>query len=61
MWKEKSTEAVLTFLKSTRVGCIGARRIPPEEQVEDEVEVGEGAEVQVLEEGEEGGPGPPGG
>ena len=31
LWKEKPTEAVLAFLGSTRVGCISARRTPPEE------------------------------
>ena len=30
LWKEKSTEAVLVFLKSTRVGCISTRRKLPE-------------------------------
>ena len=65
LWKEKSTEAVLTFLKSTRVGCINTKRVPPEEHVEDQAE-NEKEEVQGMEsreeeEGEEGGPGPPGG
>ena len=39
-------EAVLEFLRTTRVGCSGVERVPPEE------EEGEGSE------GEEGGPGP---
>jgi hypothetical protein len=37
----------LEFLRTTRVGCIGTERVPPEE------EEGEDSE------GEEGGPGPP--
>ena len=49
LWKEKSTEAVLAFLGSTRVGYISARRTPPEEV--------DGADLGG--EGEEGGPGPP--
>ena len=49
LWKEKSTKAVLAFLGSTRVGCISARRTPPEEV--------DGADLG--DEGEEGGPGPP--
>ena len=49
LWKEKSTEAVLVFLGSTRVGCINARRTPPEEV--------DGADWG--DEREEGGPGPP--
>ena len=49
LWVEKSTEAVLAFLGSTRVGCISARRTPPEEV--------DGADRG--DEGEEGGPGPP--
>ena len=48
-WKEKSTEAVLAFLGSTRAGCISARRVAPE----DADGSGRGNE------GEEGGPGPP--
>ena len=31
LWKEKSTEEVLAFLGSTRVGCISARRTPQED------------------------------
>ena len=34
LWKEKSTEAVLVFLRSTRVGCISTRRELPEERDE---------------------------
>ena len=52
---------MLTFLKTTRVGCISSRRVPPEEQVDKEVQDDEGSEGRVAEEGEEGGPGPPGG
>ena len=48
LWK-KSTEAVLAFLGSTKVGCISARRVAPEEVS------GAGS----GDEGEEGGPGPP--
>ena len=51
LWKEKSTEAVLTFLKSTRVGCISTRRVPPEEQAKDEKEDAEATEGRVVEEG----------
>ena len=49
LWRENSTEAVLMFLRSTRVGCI---RKLPEGREECEV-TGSGDEV------EEGGPGPP--
>ena len=31
LWGEKATEAMLLFLKDTRVGCITARRINPED------------------------------
>ena len=61
LWKEKSTEEVLTFLKSTRVGCISTRQVPPEELAKDEEEDAEVAEGREGEEGEEGGPGPPAG
>ena len=54
LWKEKSTEAVLVFLK-TRVGCVSTRRKLPEEGKES---LYEEAGVGVAE--EEGGPGPPG-
>ena len=47
--KGKSTEVVLAFLGGTRVGCISARRAPPEEV--------QGADFG--DEGEESGPGPP--
>ena len=47
-WKEKSTEEMLVFLGSTRVGCISAKRSPPEEV--------DG--VGLDDEEEEGGPGP---
>ena len=49
LWGEKSTGAVLDFLGSTRVGCIRARRVVPEEA----------ARAVLGDEGEEGGPGPP--
>ena len=49
LWREKSTEAVLAFLGSTRVGCISGRRAAPEEV--DGTDLGD--------EGEDGGPGPP--
>ena len=52
LWREKSTEAVLDFLGSTRVGCISARRAVPEEV--DRADLG-----NVGDEGEAGGPGPP--
>ena len=41
-------EAVLEFLRTTRVGCIETERAPPEEEEEGEVS-----------KGEQGGPGPP--
>ena len=49
LWREKSTGAVLDFLGSTRVGCIRARRVVPEEA----------ARAVSGDGGEEGGPGPP--
>ena len=55
--KDKATEAVLDFLRDTRVGCmVNVRRLLREERggVEDEGE-GEGAD----EGNEEDGPGPP--
>ena len=55
LWKEKSTEAVLVFLKSTRVGCVSTRRKLPAEGEENVYE-----EVGAGDTGEEGGPGPPG-
>ena len=42
----EATEAVLEFLRTTRVGCIGAERVPPEDREE-------------VSDGEGGGPGPP--
>ena len=42
----EATDAVLEFLRTTRVGCRGTVREPPEDRGEDES-------------GEEGGPGPP--
>ena len=32
LWDGRATEAVLEFLRTTRVGCIGAERIPPEDR-----------------------------
>ena len=49
LWKEESTEAVLAYLGSTRVGYISAGRRPPEE-----VDAN-----RTGDRGEEGGPGPP--
>ena len=46
LWEVKAADAVLEFLRTTRVGCVGTGRISPEDRGEDE-------------EGEEGGPGPP--
>ena len=45
LWDGRATDAVLEFLRTTRVGCIGTGRVPPEDM--EEVE------------GEKGGPGPP--
>ena len=53
LWREKSTEALLAFLGSTRVGCISTRRKPPEERNE-----GWHEEAGAGDEGGEGGPGP---
>ena len=53
LWREKSTEAVLVFLRSIRVECISTTRKLPEERCEEGHEAGAGGE------GEEGGPGPP--
>lgn len=47
LWDWRATEAVLEFLRTTRLGCIGTERVPPEEE-------GRGGR-----EGEEGGPGLP--
>ena len=46
LWDVRAAGAVLEFLRTTRVGCIGVGRILPE---------GRGEETD----GEEGGPGPP--
>ena len=46
LWDGRATEAVLEFLRTTRVGCTGVERVPPE---------GEGKDN----EGEKGRPGPP--
>ena len=45
MWDVRAAEAVLEFLRTTRVGCIGVGRVPPDKGEETD--------------GEEGGPGPP--
>ena len=45
LWDVRAAGAVLEFLRTTRVGCIGAERVPPEDRRADE--------------GEEGGLGPP--
>ena len=55
LWREMSTEAVLAFLGSTRVGCISTRRVPPGGVVRAEAVAGDGS----RDEGDEGGPGPP--
>ena len=55
LWREKCMEAVLEFLKSTRVGCISTRRKLPEEGKENLCEEAGGGDA-----GEEGRPGPPG-
>ena len=41
------TEAVLEFLRTIRVGCLGVERVPPEEEEGDDIK------------GKEGGPAPP--
>ena len=46
LWKEKATEAVLVFLRNTRVGCISTRRKPPEEEYD-----GEGGDIEEEEDG----------
>ena len=46
LWDGRATEAVLDFLRDTRVGCLVALRRPPEERGDDGEE-------------EESGPGPP--
>ena len=46
LWEGKATGAVLKFLRTTRVGCVGLGRVPPEDRGEEES-------------GEESGPGPP--
>ena len=52
--RENFTDAVLAFLRSTRVGCISIRRRLPGEREEGRCEVAGSGD-----EGEEGGPGPP--
>ena len=54
-WREKSTEAVLAFLGSTRIGRISVRRKVPEEAAEAEDTTG----TSSGDEEEEEGPGPP--
>ena len=46
LWEGKATDAVLEFLCTTRVGCVGVGRVPLKGRGEDE-------------EGEKGGSGPP--
>ena len=46
LWEGKATDAVLEFLRTTRVGCVGLGRVPPKDRGESES-------------GEEGGLGPP--
>ena len=46
LWDVRAADAVLEFLRTTRVGCIGVDKIPPEDRGEDN-------------EGEEGRLGPP--
>lgn len=53
----RATEAVLVFLRDTRVGCI-VYLAPPEEEGEDESKEGEGP-GPPQDEGKDGGPGPP--
>ena len=38
LWRERSTEDVLVFLRITRVGCISTTRKLPEEWCEEEHE-----------------------
>ena len=42
----KATDALLEFPRTTRVGCVGVERLPPEDRGDDKSR-------------EEGGPGPP--
>ena len=49
LWREEATEAVLEFLRDTRVGCWTASRRA--ERLAEEADQGDG--------GEDGGPGPP--
>ena len=46
-WDARATDAVIKFLRTTRVGCIGTERVHRDEGEEEDSE------------GEEGGPGPP--
>ena len=45
-WDVRAAGAVLEFLRTMRVGCIGVGRVPPQDRVEDT-------------DGEEDGPGSP--
>ena len=36
LWEGKATDAVLEFLRTTRVGCVGLGRVPPEDRGEEE-------------------------
>ena len=45
LWEVRAVGAVLEFLRTTRVRCIGVGRVPPEDRGEET-------------DGEEGGPGP---
>ena len=44
LWKEKTTEEVLKFLRDAGVGCISTRRKPPEEERDGDGSGGEGEE-----------------
>ena len=36
LWEGKATDAVLEFLCTMRVGCVGIGRVPPEDRGEEE-------------------------
>ena len=46
LWEGKATDAVLEFLRTTKVGCVGVGRVPLEDRGDEES-------------GEVGGPDPP--
>ena len=46
LWEGKATDAVLEFLRTMKVGCVGLGRVPPEDRGEEKS-------------GEEGGRSPP--